>query len=100
MSGPAISGYMGSETTRDMVAAEIVARWGQDEVENYDPERNCLTFATWLSQGFVPRKGQKAIRSVTFIEKKDAEGKVMQRIKRMVFLFYYKQVQPVEKKKV
>lgn len=97
MAGPAISGYRGSETTRDMVSQAIAERWGEDEVENYDPERNCLTFSKWLSQGFVPRKGEKAIRSITFVEKEDDQGKVIATYKRTVFLFYYKQVQKVQK---
>lgn len=93
MSGPAISGYTGSETTYDMVASEIERRWGEEEVEKYDAERNCLTFSRWLSLGYAPRKGERAIRSVTFVEKKDAEGNVIKTIPRTVFLFYYKQVE-------
>jgi len=96
MSGPSVSGYTGSETTRDMVASEIERRWGKAEMKKYDPERNtCLTFRKWLSLGFVPRKGEKCIRSVTFVEKKDAQGNVIKKIPRPVFLF-----QPVEKKGV
>jgi len=100
MRGPAISGYTGSETTHDMVASEIERRWGKAEVKKYDAERNCLTFSRWLSLGYAPRKGEKAIKSVTFVEQKDSEGNVIKTIPRSVFLFYVKQVQPVEKKKV
>ncbi len=98
MRGPAISGYTGSETTRDMVAAEIERRWGEDEVENYDPERSCLTFAKWLSLGFCVKKGEKSIRSITFIEQKDDKGKVIKKIPRHVFLFYYLQVERQKEK--
>lgn len=96
MSGPAISGYTGSTTTYDMVAAEIEKRWGEDEVENYDAERNCLTFTKWLSLGYRVKKGQRAIRSITFIEKKDTEGKVIKKYRRVVCLFYYKQVEKLK----
>lgn len=99
MAGPAISGYKGSPTTRDMVAEAIAERWGEDEVENYDPDRNCLTFAKWLSLGYAPRKSEKSIRSVTFVEQKDEQGNVIKRHKRIVFLFYYKQVEPITKTK-
>ena len=100
MAGPAISGFTGSSTTHDMVAAEIERRWGKSELKKYDAERNCLTFSKWISLGHAPRKGEKAIRSVTFVEKKDAEGNVIKKIPRPVFLFYVKQTQPVEPKKI
>lgn len=80
-----------------MVASEIEKRWGENEVEKYDAERNCLTFSKWLSLGHVVRKGEKAIRSRTFVEKKDTEGKVIKRIPRTVFLFYYLQVEKAKK---
>ena len=98
MSGPAISGYTGSANTRDMVATEIERRWGKAEVKRYDAERNCLTFSRWLSLGYAPRKGEKAIRSVTFVEQKDTQGNVIKTIPRSVFLFYVKQIEPREEK--
>ena len=99
MSGPSVSGYTGSETTRDMVASEIERRWGKAEVKKYDPERNtCLTFSRWLSLGYAPRRGEKAIRSVTFIEQKDAQGNVIKTIPRPVFLFYVRQIEPRKEK--
>ena len=100
MRGPAISGFTGSTTTHDMVAAEIERRWGKAEMKRYDAERNCLTFSRWLSLGYAPRKGEKAIRSITFIEQKDEKGNVIKKHPRPVFLFYVKQIQPVEKKEV
>lgn len=96
MSGPAISNYTGSTTTYDMVAAEIEKRWGSDEIERYDAERNCLPFSKWLQLGYCVRKNERAIRSVTFIEKKDAEGKVVKKYRRIVCLFYYLQVKPLK----
>ena len=94
MAGPSISGFTGSTTTRDMVSAEIERRWGKAEVKRYDPERNCLTFARWASLNFSVKRGEKCIRSSTFIEHSDAEGKVIKTIPRPVFLFYYRQVEP------
>jgi len=98
MRGPAISGYTGSETTHDMVASEIERRWGKAEVKKYDAERNCLTFSRWLSLGYAPRKGEKAIKSVTFVEQKDSEGNVIKTIPRPVFLFYVRQIEPRKEK--
>jgi len=94
MSGPAISNYSGSEATKSAVASEIEKRWGKNEVKKYDPYKNALTFRKWLSLGYRVRKNERAIRSVTFVEAKDEEGRVTQRIKRPCFLFYYKQVEP------
>ena len=98
MSGPAISGYTGSANTRDMVATEIERRWGKAEMKKYDPERNCLTFARWASLNFSVKRGEKCIRSTTFIEQADAEGNVIKTIPRPVFLFYYLQVEPRKEK--
>lgn len=94
MDGPAVSNYSGSEATRSAVASEIEKRWGKDEVKRYDPYKNALTFRKWLMLGYRVRKNERAIRSLTFVETKDAEGRVTQRIKRPCFLFYYKQVEP------
>ena len=94
MSGPAISGWTGSQDTHDAVAAEIARRWCKAEMRKYDAERNCLTFARWASLNFSVKKGEKAIRSITFVDKKDTDGKVIKTIPRPVFLFYYKQVEP------
>ncbi|MDO8496240.1 MAG: hypothetical protein Q7S43_02185 [bacterium] len=93
MSGPAISGYTGSKTTRDMVASEIERRWGKKEVEKYNADTNCLTFIKWASLGHRIIPGQKAIRSFIVVEKKDKDGRIIKRFKHTIFLFYYKQVE-------
>jgi len=94
MDGPAISGYTGSETTRDLVAAEIEKRWGKSEVKRYNPLKNALTFRKWLTLGYRVRRNEKAIRSFSIVEAKDENGKVTQRIKRPCYIFYYRQVEP------
>lgn len=92
-----ISGYTGSKKTYDMVAKQIKERWGEKELENYDPEQ-CLTFSKWLSIGFRVRKHERALKSITYIPIKDADGKVIKKIQRPVFLFYRKQVQTMVRK--
>lgn len=87
--------YTGSQTTRDMVKAEIAARWGAEEAEKYDPLYNARTFRQWLALGLRVKKGEKGIRSITFVEKKDENGKVTERIRRSIVLFYYKQVEKI-----
>lgn len=93
LDGPEVSNYSGSEKTRALVEQEIVSRWGESELKNYDPLRSALTFKKWLALGFVPKKGETAIRSFITIEKKDPKDpkKVMKKIK-SIYLFYYRQV--------
>lgn len=95
--GP-VTNYHSSEATRSLISEQIKERWGESELKNYDPFYTARTFKSWLSLGYKVRKGEKALRSITFIETKDAEGNVLKSIKRPVFLFYYRQVEKIEPK--
>lgn len=99
LEGPEISNFSGSSKTRSIVETEIVKRWGQSELKNYDPLRSALTFKNWMMLGMVPRKNEKAIRSFIVTEMKDKKDptKVVKRIK-SIYLFYYRQVQELTKK--
>src|SRR3989344_9244553 len=91
--GP-VSTYTGSPVTRSLISDQISARWGKSELKNYDPYHNARTFKSWLKLGFKVRKGEKALRSITYVQVTDpVDGRVIKRIKRSVFLFYYKQVE-------
>jgi hypothetical protein len=90
--GPKVSNWHDSEKTREMVAAQIAERWGESEVKNYDPERNCLPFVTWLNLGFRPKPKSKALTSVTYIERRDSDGRVISKYPRKICLFYYRDV--------
>ena len=90
--GPKVSNWQNSEKTRDAIAAQISERWGPSEVKNYDPERNCLPFVTWLNLGYRPKKGSKSLKSVTYVERKDADGNVISKFPRTICLFYYRDV--------
>lgn len=92
-----VSSYTGSSQTFDLVSSQIKQRWGEAELKNYDPFHNARTFRSWLSLGFRVRKGEKALRSITFVETKDTQGNVIKRIPRTVFLFYYRQVESIAK---
>src|SRR3990167_9021366 len=98
LKGPEVSNYMGSDKTRALVEEEIVRRWGQSELKNYDPLRSALTFRNWIQLGMVPKKGEKAIRSFVVLETKDKKDpkKITKRIK-SIYLFYYRQVQEFKK---
>ncbi len=86
------SPYTGSALTYASVKAQIKARWGDKEAEKYDPYTNCLTFRDWLARGYRVRKGEKSLRSVTFVEKERDDGTVERKYPKTVCLFYYLQV--------
>lgn len=85
--------YTGSEATRDMVRRQIAERWGEKEATKYDPTKNARTFKSWLRLGYRVKRGEKSLRSTTFVEEKDGEGAVVRTFPRTVSLFYYLQVE-------
>ncbi len=93
--GPKVSNWHDSEKTREMVAQQIEERWGKSEVKNYDPERNCLPFSTWVNLGFRPKKGSKSLKSVTYVERKDTEGNIISKFPRSINLFYYRDCEKI-----
>ena len=93
--------WKGSEKTAEQVKEEIARRYGEEEAENYDPQINCFTLPTWNKLGFKVRKGEKAIRSMTFIAKADPKAKKGEQTEvikypKTVYLFYIKQVKKKE----
>ncbi|MFH1233393.1 MAG: hypothetical protein V1649_01940 [Patescibacteria group bacterium] len=96
LAGPKVSNWHGSEKTRDMVAEQIKKIWGESELANYSAEKSALPFSVWASLGYRPKKGSKALKSVTYIERKDAQGNIIKRYPRKVNLFYYRSVVPIE----
>ncbi|MFH1255328.1 MAG: ArdC-like ssDNA-binding domain-containing protein [bacterium] len=88
--------YKGSEATRNMVAEQIAERFGEAEVGHYDPYKNCMTFRQWIAAGFRVKRGEKALKSVTYIEVKDEHDEVIKKYPKTVNLFYIKQVEKVK----
>jgi len=87
------SNWTGSENTFNLVRKQIAERWGEEEARRYNPQENCLTFRQWIKNGYIVRKGEKAIRSFVIVEKKDKEtGKVIERRPKGINLFHEKQV--------
>jgi hypothetical protein len=93
--------WRGSEKTADAVREEIARRWGEKEAAKYDPLTNCFTIGTWNQLGYRVKKGEKAIRSITYVEGKDqaeneedgdAEPEV-RTYRKTVYLFYRTQVE-------
>ena len=89
------SNWTGSESTLNLVKKQIAQRWGEDEANRYNPKENCLTFKNWLKNGYIVKKGEKAIKSFVIVEKKDKEtGKVIEKTSKSINLFYELQVEP------
>ncbi len=96
-----VTNWTGSEKTAAAVADEVRLRYGESELANFDPARSMRTFRSWLQLGFVPQKGERAIKSYAVVEVKDEKsGKVVKRFCRKINLFYYRQVVELDSKKV
>ena len=89
------SNYKGSATTKKMVAAQIKKRWGKGEAAKYDPYQNALTFRQWSMAGYRVKKGEKALKSITYVKQEDEDGEVVSTYPKTVNLFYIKQVEKV-----
>jgi len=87
------SPYRGSEKTYEMVKEQIEKRWGEEVAEDFDPHTDAMPYSSWVAYGFVVKKGQKALKSITFLEVKDKDDKVVRKIKRTVNLFHKRQVE-------
>lgn len=89
------SPYRGSEKTYEMVKEQIEARWGEECAEEFDPHTDAMPYSSWVAHGFVVKKGQRALKSITFIEVKDENDKIVRKVKRTVNLFHKRQVEKI-----
>jgi hypothetical protein len=93
--------WRGSEKTADAVREEIARRWGDDEAAQYNPLTNCFTIQTWNKLGYRVKKGEKAIRSITYVaatantadSEDDEEDADVRTYPKTVYLFYRLQVE-------
>jgi len=90
--------WRGSGRTMAIVMTEIARRWGEDEAKNYHPSVNCFTFQGWNNRGYRVKKGEKAIKSITFVSMSKADPKDPGKVDswqspRTVNLFYHLQVE-------
>jgi hypothetical protein len=95
LAGPKISNYHGSEKTKEMVAQQIRERWGDSELLNYSAETSALPYSKWISLGYRPKKGSKALKSITIVDKRDPQGNIIKSYRKNINLFYYRSVEPV-----
>jgi hypothetical protein len=94
--------WRGSAKTADAVREEIARRWGDEEAKQYDPLTNCFTIQTWNKLGYRVKKGEKAIRSITYVEAAEQaenaeedgdEEQEVRKYPKTVYLFYRTQVE-------
>lgn len=90
-----VSPWRGSEATAEDVREQIRERWGDEVAEEFDPHTDAMPFSSWLKQGYGVKKGSKALKSITIVEVKDDEGKLVRKFPRTVCLFHRKQVEPI-----
>ncbi len=90
------TGYMGSQATYEDVKQQLLERFGKKVADGYKPTENCAPFSVWANAGFKVKKGEKALKSVTFIEKEDEKTGELVKIRRTVNLFHRCQVELAE----
>ena len=89
------SSYKGSVKTYELVKEQILARYGEEEALRYDPYLLARTYRQWLKIGYRVRKGEKALKSTTFVEKRDDNGELIKRYPKKINLFYELQVEKI-----
>lgn len=91
------SQWKGSNYTYKIVRAQIANRYGENAANEYDPRRNCFTYEMWRKKGFQVRRGEQALKSITFVKKyevnENGEKIVSATFKKTVNLFYKNQVE-------
>ena len=88
-----ITPYRGSEATCEMVREQIRERYGDEAADEFDPHTDAAPYASWISYGYRVKRGEKALKSVTFVEAKDEHGNMERKIRRTVNLFHKFQVE-------
>jgi hypothetical protein len=88
-----VSPYRGSEATYEMVKEQVRERWGDECAEEFDPHTDAMPLLTWASYGYRVKKGEKSLKSVTYVEVKNDKGEIEKKIRRFVNLFHKNQVQ-------
>ena len=92
--------WQGSRYTAGDIAQQIAQRWGEDAVKEYHPEVNCFTFRGWQERGYKVKKGERALRTFTFVKAFEDETKndgttklIAHSYPKSVCLFFIRQVE-------
>lgn len=87
--------YRGSIENYLAVMDQIRNRFGEKAARRYDPHRNARSYAAWKEAGFRVKRGETALKSITFIPVEDKSGEVVNVYKKTVNLFYYPQLERI-----
>ncbi len=83
------SPWRGSEHSEAAVREQVRLRFGDEVADSFSSRTDAMSFAAWLSRGFVPLKNSKSLKSVVIIEVKDKKtGEIVKKIRRVVNLFH------------
>ena len=89
------SPWRGSEKTAELIREQLRARYNDEIADSFDASKDAMPFASWLSYGYRVRKGEKALKSVTYVDIEDDDGMSEKKIRRNVNLFHKCQVEKV-----
>ena len=82
------SNWTGSQRTAEIVRQQILERFGPEAAEQYDPASgNTLTYREALKRGYRVRRGEKSLKSLTFIEAYESNGQ-KKKIPKTCHLFF------------
>ncbi len=89
------SPWRGSEKTLELVREQVRERYGNEVADEFLASEDAMPLVSWASYGYRVRKGEKALKSITFVEVLNDKGEVEKKIKRTCNLFHRKQVEKV-----
>ena len=87
------SPYKGSIKTYELVKEQLREKYGDEVADSFDPVTDAMPALSWAYYNYRIRKGEKAPKTVTLLEVKDANGKVTRMIRRTINLFHKFQVE-------
>lgn len=95
VTGPVTSPYRGGLKSFEMVKEQVRERWGDKCAEEFNAHTDAMPYSFWAAYNYRVIKGQRALKSITFVEVKDGLGHVVRKIRRSVNLFHRNQVEKV-----
>lgn len=93
MDASVVSPWRGSEKTAEDVREQLRERYGDEVANEFSAAEDAMPLLSWARFGYRVRKGEKALKSITFVEIKNDKGEVEKKIKRVVNIFHRLQVE-------
>jgi hypothetical protein len=76
-----------------MVKRQIEQRFGQEMADKYDPLVSVRPFQDWIKLGYKVKQGEKGLRSLIFLERRDEKNGITRRFPKVIWLFHECQVE-------